>query len=72
MFALIYSNEDDSSKIYKAKIYYLPKDIIKHYNDIVNGENLYDQPIDSDIKRYKDTRKLTTRQDEGYTVEKKS
>ena len=36
------------------------KDIIKNYNNIINGKNVYDQPTDSDIKRYKEIRKLTT------------
>ena len=26
----------------------------------IKGKNLYDQPIDSDIKRYEEIRKLTT------------
>ena len=26
--------------------------IIDNYNVIINGKNFYDQPIDSDIKRY--------------------
>ena len=33
-----------------------------------NGKNFYDQPIDSDIKRYKEIRKLTTGQSEYYTT----
>ena len=33
---------------------------------ISNGKNFYDQPIDSDIKRYEEIRKLTTRQGEDY------
>ena len=36
---------------------------------IINGKNFYDEPIDSDIKRYEEIRKLTTGQDEGYTTE---
>ena len=34
---------------------------------IINRKNFYDQPIDSDIKRYKEIRKLTTGQDKNYT-----
>ena len=50
LFILIYSNEDEKAKRYKAKRYYLPKGIIKDYNVIMNGNNFYDQPIGSDIK----------------------
>ena len=31
-------------------------------------KNFYDQAIDSDIKRYEETRKLTTGQGEDYTT----
>ena len=35
---------------------------------IINGKNFYDQPIDSDLKRYDEIRKLTTAQGEDYTT----
>ena len=38
----------------KAERYYLPKGIIKNYNVIINGQNVYDQAVDSDIKRCKE------------------
>ena len=38
----------------KAERYYLPKGIIKNYNVIINGQNVYDQAVDSDRKRYKE------------------
>ena len=68
LFVLIYLNQDDNAKRYKAQRYYLPKGIIKNYSIIINGKNLYDQPIDFDIKRYEDIRKLTIRQGENYTT----
>ena len=34
---------------------------------IINGKNVYEQAIDSDIKRYKEIRKLTSGQGEDYT-----
>ena len=37
-------------------------------NIITNGENFYDQPINSDVKRYKELRKLVAEQSEDYTV----
>ena len=39
-----------------------------NYNAIINGKNFYDQPIDSEIKRYEDIRKLTIEQGEDYTT----
>ena len=47
--------------------YYLPKGIIGN-NVIINGKNFYDQVIDSDVKRYEKNRKLTTGQDDDYTL----
>ena len=35
---------------------------------IISGKNFYHQPINSDIKRYKEIRKLTTGQGEDYTT----
>ena len=64
---LIHSNQDNNSKKYKAERNYLPKSVIKHYNFLISGENLYDQHIDYDIKWYEEIRKLTTRQGEDYT-----
>ena len=44
------------------------KDIISNYNAIINGKNFHNQPIDSDIKRYEEIRKLATGQVEDYTT----
>ena len=41
--------------------------MIKIYSVIINGKNFYDH-IDSDIKRYKEIRNLTTGQSENYTT----
>ena len=42
--------------------------IIDNYNVTINGKNFCDQPIDSDIKRYEEIRKLSTGQSEDYTT----
>ena len=68
LFVLAYSNEDAASKKFKAKWCYLPKGITDNYNVIFNRKNFYDQPIDSDIKRYEEIKNLTTRQGEDYTT----
>ena len=63
-YVLVYIYEDNNAKM----LNYLPKGIIKNYNVIINGENFYDQPIDSDIKRYEEIRKVVTGQGEDYTT----
>ena len=67
LFVLVYSNVDDNAKRCKSREYFSPKGVIKHYNVVINRKNFYDQPIDSDIKRCKEIRKLTTGQGEDYT-----
>ena len=49
LFVSVYSSQDNNSKRYKPKKYYLPKVTIKSYNVIINGKKSYDQLIDSDI-----------------------
>ena len=44
----------------------MPKGFIKSYKTITNKKFFYEQPIDSDIKWYKEIRKLTTGQGEDY------
>ena len=68
LFVLVYSNRNDDVKRFNAKRYYLTKGIIKNYNVIINGKNIYDQPTDSGIKRCEEIRKLTTGQVEDYTT----
>ena len=71
LLVLIYSNQGGNAKRFKARRYCLPKGTIKNFNVIINGKNFYDQPIDSDIKRYKEIRKLTAGQDYfiGYLLD---
>ena len=68
LFLLVYANEDDASKRFKAKRYYLPKSIIKDFNVIINGKNIYVQEIDSDIKRYEKIKNLTRGQGDDYAT----
>ena len=68
MFVIVCSNQTDNAERFKARRHYLPKSIIKNINVTINEKNFYDQPIDSDIKRYKEIRKLTTGQAKNCTT----
>ena len=68
LLVLIYSKQDNNTKRYNALRYYLAKGIIKNYNVIINGKNIFNQRIDSVIKRYEEIRKLITDQGEDYTT----
>ena len=54
---------------YKILTYYFSKGIISNYNVIIDEKDFHDQPINSDIKRYKEMTKLVTRQGENYIKE---
>ena len=41
LIVLVYSNQDVNTKRIKTQRYYLPKDIIKNYNVIINGKNIF-------------------------------
>ena len=68
LFALVYTKEDDNVERFKSRRYFLTKGINKNYNVITDGKNFHSQAIDSDIKRYKEIRKLTTRPGDDYTT----
>ena len=56
---LVYLSQDYNVKRYKARRYYLPKGVFENHN-VINGKRFYDQPIDPDVKRFEELRKLTT------------
>ena len=66
MFALVYSNQNDSIKQFNGKRYYSPNGILKNYNIIINRKNFNDQLIGSNIKRYEEIR--TLKACENYTT----
>ena len=66
LFVLVYTNEDCNAKKFNARKHYSPKGIIDNYYVIINRKTFYDQPVDSDIKRYQEIRKPTTGQSEDY------
>ena len=61
MLVLVYRSQDVNAERFNARKYYLPNSMMRIFN-IINLKNVYDQPIDSHIKRNKEIRKLTTRQ----------
>ena len=68
LFVLVYINQDAASKRLKTETYYLPKEIFDNYTVLINRKNFYDQPVDSDVKRYGEIRQLRTGQGEDYTT----
>ena len=48
--------------------YFLPRVDITNYNVLINGRNIYDQPIHDQIKKYDKLRKIATRKGDDYTT----
>ena len=48
--------------------YYLPRIDFKKYNVIIDGRNFYDNPIESDIEKYRELKKVMTGKGEDYTT----
>ena len=46
-FFLLYVNHGNKAKRLNALKYYLSKGIIKNYNVIINGKNVYEQAIET-------------------------
>ena len=58
---LSFANENDRTS---HSTYYLPKVEIKYYNVMIDGKNVFDQPINSMIKTYENIREIATGQGE--------
>ena len=48
--------------------YYLPRIDLKKFNVIIDGRNLYDNPIESDIEKYGELKKVMLAKGEDYTT----
>ena len=48
--------------------YYLPRIDLQKYNVIIDGRNFYDNPIESDIEKYRELEKVMIGKGEDYTT----
>ena len=48
--------------------YYLPRIDLKIDNAIIDGRNFYDNPIESDIEKYRELKKVMIGKGEDYTT----
>ena len=65
LFVLSFENENDRTS---HSTYYLPKVEIKDYNVMIDGRNVFDQPINSMNKTYENIRKIATGKGDDYTT----
>ena len=50
------------------QIYYLPRNDLNKYNVIIDGRNFYDNPIENDIEKYRELKKVMIGKGEDYTT----
>ena len=65
LFVLAFENDDDGTS---SDEYYLPTVEIKDYNIMINGENVFDQPIKNNKVTNENIRKIATGQVDDYTT----
>ena len=65
LFVLAFENDDDRTS---HDEYYLPTVEIKDYNIMINGENVFDQPIKNNKITYDNIRKIAAGQGDDYTT----
>ena len=66
IFVLYFENENDRKS---HSTYFLPKVEIKDYNIMIDGKNIFDQPINSRFKTYENIRKIIRLgQGDNYTT----
>ena len=58
--------DDDGQE--SRKQYYLPTLEIKDYYVMIDGRNVFDQPIKNDLRTYDNTRNIATGQGDDYTT----
>ena len=68
LFLMAYSRADNNQATRNGQQkYYLPRIDLKKYNVIINGRNFYN-PIESDIEKYRELKKVMTGKGEHYTT----
>ena len=64
-----YSRADDNQATRNGqRKYYLARIDLKKYNVIIDGRNFYDNPIESDIEKYRELKKVRIGKGEDYTA----
>ena len=63
LFVLAFENDDNRTT---HNTYHLPNVEIKDYNIVINGENVFDQPIKNNKVTYYNIRKIATGQGDDY------
>ena len=66
---MTYNRVDGQPNRNDRRKYYLPRIDLKKYNVIIDGRNFYDNPIESDIEKYRELKKVMIGKGEDYTAD---
>ena len=66
---MAYSREDNNQATRNGRRkYYLPRIDLNKYNVIIDGRNFYDNPIESDVDKYRESKEVMIGKGEDYTT----
>ena len=71
LFVLAFNNTNNDvneKKKNSYKKYFVPRVDITKYNVLIDGRNLYDQPVSDQIRKYDEIRKIATGKGDDYTT----
>ena len=65
---MVYNRVDGQPTRNGQRKYYLPRIGLNKYNVIIDGRNFFDNPIESDIEKYRELKTVMTGKGEDYTA----
>ena len=68
LFVMAYNREDGQPTRNGQQKYYLPRIDLEKYNVVIDGRNFYDNPIESDIEKYRELKKVMIGKGKDYTT----
>ena len=68
LFVMTYNSANDQPNRNGRQKYYLPRIDLEKYNVIIDNRNFYDNPIESDIEKYRELKKVMIGKGEDYTT----
>ena len=68
LFVMAYNTVDGKPTRNGQRKYYLPRISLNIYNVLIDGRNFYDNPIETDIEKYRELKKVMIGKGEDYTT----
>ena len=68
LFVMAYNSANDQPTRNGQQKYYLPRIDLNKYNVIIDGQIFYDNPIESDIEKYRELKKVMIGKGEDHTT----